>query len=109
VRYEVRVVSAASRFEIERDEPRVVGEMLRQFSMAYEVMRILPGEGDFDAVVEVEWRAGPELARVRTPKRVDPQAPGRAGASPGACTVPRSRCVSRAEGVGACRCMTTWT
>ena len=57
------MVSAASRFEIERDDPPVVGEMLRQFSMAYEVMRILPGEGDFAAVVEVEWRAGPAETR----------------------------------------------
>jgi hypothetical protein len=47
------------RFEIERDEPLIEGEMLQQFTMVYEVMRVLPGEGGFDAVAEVELRSGP--------------------------------------------------
>jgi len=42
VRYEVRVASDGSRFELERDEP--------------------PGEGEFDGVIEVEWQAGPAQA-----------------------------------------------
>jgi hypothetical protein len=58
VRYEVRV-SDGSCFEIEREEPPAVGEMLAPFTMVYEVMRVLPGEGDFDAIIKAEWRAGP--------------------------------------------------
>jgi hypothetical protein len=27
--------------------------------MVYRVVNVLPGEGDFDAVVEMEWMGGP--------------------------------------------------
>jgi hypothetical protein len=32
---------------------------IRQFSMVYRVRRVLPGEDDFDAIVEADWVAGP--------------------------------------------------
>jgi hypothetical protein len=66
MRYDVRVLGRGSRFELERDEPLVVGEMLQQFTMLYEVQGIRPLSTDeseeFDAVAEVEWRAGPAQA-----------------------------------------------
>jgi hypothetical protein len=65
VRYDVQV-SDGSRFDLERDEPLAVGEMLGQFSMVYEVKAIRPlsveESEEFDAVVDVEWRAGPAEA-----------------------------------------------
>jgi hypothetical protein len=42
VRYEVRVVSDESQFEIERDEPPVEGEAIAPGSMVYKVLRVLP-------------------------------------------------------------------
>jgi hypothetical protein len=54
VRYEVRVTNRAGRFEIERDEPLAVGDRISAGSMVYKVVRLLPGSGEFDAVVEVE-------------------------------------------------------
>ena len=65
MRYEVRVVSDESQFEIERDEPPVEGEAIAPGSMVYKVLRVLPGEGEFDGIIEVEWQAGP--TRVITP------------------------------------------
>jgi hypothetical protein len=62
VRYEVRVPGRGA-FEIELDEPPKKGDMLRPFSMLYEVMRVLPAEGDFDGIIEAEWRGGPGEAR----------------------------------------------
>lgn len=65
VRYDVRV-SDGSRFELERDEPLAVGDFLQQFSMVYEVKEIRPlsveESDEFDAIAEVEWRAGPAQA-----------------------------------------------
>ncbi len=63
MRYEVRVRPYAdspqgSRFEIEREEPLVEGEVLSQFNMVYKVMKLLPGEDDFDGIAEAEWVAG---------------------------------------------------
>jgi hypothetical protein len=57
MRYEVR--HGDSRFELERDEPLKEGETFTQFTMIYRVQRILPGNGDFDAIVEVEHVGGP--------------------------------------------------
>lgn len=64
MRYDVRV-SDGSRFELERDAPLVEGDFLRQLTMSYRVKRITPTDPtdeNFDAVVEVEWAAGPAQA-----------------------------------------------
>jgi hypothetical protein len=58
VYYEVRV-SDGSRFEIELDEPPIEGGAIDPGSMVYKVLRVLPGEGEFDGIIEVEGRAGP--------------------------------------------------
>lgn len=62
MRYDVRV-SGGSRFEFERDKPLVVGEMLQQFNVIYRVKAVRPlgieESEEFDAIAEVEWRAGP--------------------------------------------------
>jgi hypothetical protein len=58
VRYDVRVQDGG-RFELERDEPLVEGEVLGQGSMVYKVLRVLPGEGGFDSIAVVELMAGP--------------------------------------------------
>jgi hypothetical protein len=55
----VRVVAGASgqgRFELERVEPLKEGERLTQFTMMYKVLRILPADDEFDAVLEVGAR-----------------------------------------------------
>jgi hypothetical protein len=67
VRYEVRVTNRAGRFEIERDEPLAVGDRISAGSMVYKVVRLLPGSGGFDAVVEVEWVMGPAQGLGRAP------------------------------------------
>jgi hypothetical protein len=63
VRYEVRVEATGggeeTRFELERDEPLIEGQTFAQLSMVYKVLQILPGHGDFDAVVKAIWQAGP--------------------------------------------------
>lgn len=60
---EVRVAAHsggdATRFELERDNPFAVGDFLPQFNMTYQVTRVLPGNDDYDQVVEAEWRMGP--------------------------------------------------
>lgn len=64
MRYDVRV-SDGSRFELERDEPLVEGDFLSQFSMAYLVKSVTPTDltdENFDAIVEVDWAAGPAQA-----------------------------------------------
>lgn len=55
-------VSDGSRFEIELDEPPVAGKTLDPFNMVYEVTAVLPGEGDFDGIIEARWVAGPGQA-----------------------------------------------
>jgi hypothetical protein len=70
MRYEVRVAANGgaqeSRFELEQDEPLAVGDMLRQFSMVYQVTGIQPlsvdESEDFNAIIHAEWRAGPAQA-----------------------------------------------
>jgi hypothetical protein len=63
VRYEVRVVSDGSRFEIERDKAPVEGDVLAPGSMVYKVVRVLHGEGEFDGLIDVELQAGPGEVR----------------------------------------------
>lgn len=70
MRYEVHVAAhgeaEASRFELEPDEPLSGGDLIRQFSMVYRVKRVQqldPSEsGEFDAIVEAVWVAGPAQA-----------------------------------------------
>jgi hypothetical protein len=59
VRYEVVTVSDGSRFEFEPDEPLEEGDTFARLTMIYRVVRVLPGGGDFDAVVQVEHVGGP--------------------------------------------------
>jgi hypothetical protein len=58
MRYDVRVEDGG-RFELERDEPLAAGEILRQGSMVYKVLRVLAGADGFDAIVVVQLIAGP--------------------------------------------------
>jgi hypothetical protein len=64
MRYDVRV-SDGSRFELEQDELNVGGTLM-QFSMVYKVKAIRPlsveESDEFDAIVEVDWLAGPGQA-----------------------------------------------
>jgi hypothetical protein len=70
MRYEVRVAANGgpqeSRFELEQHQPLAVGDMLRQFSMVYQVTEIQPLSAeeseDVDAIIHAEWRAGPAQA-----------------------------------------------
>lgn len=62
MRYEAIQPATGSRFELERDEPLNEGDILKQLSMVYKVRRVLPGNEEFDAVIEVEWQAGPAQA-----------------------------------------------
>ena len=73
--YDVRVAPHSGgedgRFELERDEPLKAGELFTQVSMIYKVVRVRalpPSEGDFDAVAEVEWAAGPAERHLSTPR-----------------------------------------
>lgn len=62
MRYEVRVRrpdGIESRFELERDEPLAVGDIIIEGSMAYKATSLQPGIGEFDAVLVAEWFAGP--------------------------------------------------
>lgn len=62
MRYEVRVLhpdDIESRFELERDEPLAVGDIIIEGSMAYKATSLQPGTGEFDAVIVAEWFAGP--------------------------------------------------
>jgi hypothetical protein len=70
MRYEVHVAAHGeaeeSRFELEPDEPLSGGDLIRRFSMVYRVKRVQqldPSEsGEFDAIVEAVWVAGPAQA-----------------------------------------------
>lgn len=57
MRYEVR--DGDSRFELDREEPLKEGDTFTQFTMIYRVRRILPGNDEFDAIVEIEHVGGP--------------------------------------------------
>jgi hypothetical protein len=62
MRYEVRVTNydgTSTSFELVRDEPLKAGDLINPGTIVYKVRRILPGEGDFDAVAVADWAAGP--------------------------------------------------
>jgi hypothetical protein len=65
VRYDVRVADG-TRFEHEQDKPLKPGDFISPPGMSYQVTSIRelePAESDeFDAIAEVEWRAGPVQA-----------------------------------------------
>jgi hypothetical protein len=62
MRYDVGL-SDGSRFEHEQDEPLKVGDSIGTMSMVYQVTRVTPlaadESGEFDAVVDAKWMAGP--------------------------------------------------
>jgi hypothetical protein len=65
VRYEVRVTGRGS-FEIELEEPPKEGKPLpdesptrQRAGVSYMVLKVLPGEGRFDGIIEAERIAGP--------------------------------------------------
>jgi hypothetical protein len=59
MRYQVLVVSDGSRFDVERAEPPREGEAIAPGSMVYRVLRLLPGDEEYDGIIEAEWQAGP--------------------------------------------------
>jgi hypothetical protein len=69
MRYDVRVRphsgGQGGRFEHEQDEPLEKGAILNPGGMVYRVVSVLPGEADFDAVIDAEWLAGPAQGEYR--------------------------------------------
>jgi hypothetical protein len=51
--YEVLEPASKGRFELERSEPLKEDELFTQLGMTYKVVRVLPGNDQFDAVIEV--------------------------------------------------------
>jgi hypothetical protein len=47
--YEVLEPASKGRFELERSEPLKEDELFTQFDMTYKVLRVLPGNDQFDA------------------------------------------------------------
>jgi hypothetical protein len=56
--YEVLEPASKGRFELERSEPLKEDERFTQFDMTYKVLRFLPGNDQFDAVIEVAHVGG---------------------------------------------------
>jgi hypothetical protein len=51
--------NAQSRFELERDEPPEIGEIIETFNVSYKVVAVTHDHEDFDGLIQVEWITGP--------------------------------------------------